>query len=70
MENLGTGALVRHLRAIGILVTERQLDHHIRAGHLPEPARTTSGHRAWDPANVARVETFFRDRQRAASHGE
>jgi len=62
MKNLGTGALVRRLRAIGFLATERQLDHHIRSGHLPEPPRTTSGHRVWAPQDVAVVEAFYRER--------
>ena len=67
---LGMGALVRHLHAKGIPATERQIDFHIRNGHLPEPPRNTSGHRVWSSVAVAVVETFFQEKaQKDAKQG-
>ena len=59
---MSTGALLRHLRGLGLRVSERNLDYRLREGTLPEPPRTTSGQRAWEPEDVARAEAFFRER--------
>ncbi len=59
MDFMGTGDLLKHLRAKGLAVTERQIDFHLRAGHLSEPPRRLCGARIWELEDIIRAEIFF-----------
>ena len=67
MDIMGTGDLIKHLRIMGLAVTERRLDFHIRAGHIQEPTTRICGARVWTSTDVETVVAFFGQAQEARS---
>lgn len=69
MKSMTTGALIRHLRGLGLGVSELALEFNLRAGHLPEPPRLQNGNRLWEPEDIGWVEAFFRQRPNGGKVG-
>ena len=58
-EHMTLRGLRSLLQAERLRVTPRRIDYAILAGHLPEPSRSTSGQRVWEPREAARVLAYF-----------
>lgn len=64
-SGLTLSGLKRYMLSSRVRVSARQISFAIEAGHLPEPARTTSGQRIWTPQEAALVLAYFQQRRQA-----